>query len=186
MIQKENYVSAIEINLVDKKKMLDVQKKLGGLLGKNYIVRNQFQQQEFLYKILNTEKLVVLLILIFIILISAFNIISSLTVLIIDKRRDINSLNSMGLTLNSIRKVFNYKGMLGVFFGGLIGIVVGFSLAYFQQEFGLIKMGEGSFVINTYPVQILLSDLFLVSSIVLVIGYIASWLTSRFMLQSIK
>ena len=76
--------------------------------------------------------------------------------------------------------------MLGVFFGGLIGIVVGFSLAYFQQEFGLIKMGEGSFVINTYPVKILLSDLFLVSSIVLVIGYIASWLTSRFMLQSIK
>ena len=186
LIQKENYVSAIEINLVDKDKMFDVQKKLSGLLGKNYIVKNQYQQQEFLYKILNTEKLVVLLILIFILLISAFNIISSLTVLIIDKRRDINSLNSMGLTLNSIRKVFYYKGMLGVFFGGLIGIVVGFSLAYFQQEFGLIKMGEGSFVINTYPVKILLSDLFLVSSIVLIIGYIASWLTSRFMLQSIK
>ena len=123
---------------------------------------------------------------IFIILISAFNIISSLTVLIIDKTKDVNSLNSMGLTLNSIRKVFNYKGMLGVSFGGLVGIVVAFSLAYFQQEFGLIKMGEGSFVINTYPVKILLSDLFLVSSIVLIIGYMASWLTSRFMLQSIK
>ena len=183
LIQKEHYVSAIEINLKEKSRMLEFQKILSENLGENYVVENQYQQQEFLFKILNTEKLVVLLILIFIMLISAFNIISSLVVLIIDKKSDINSLYNLGLEKKAIRKIFTYKSMLGVLFGSLFGLFLGFSLAYLQQEFGFVRMGEGSFVIDAYPVKILFQDLILVQIIVLLIGFVTSWLTSRLMLK---
>lgn len=183
LIQKQQYVSAIEINLKEKSKMLDFQKMLSEELGEKYLIKNQYQQQDFLFKILNTERLVVLLILIFIMIISAFNIISSLAVLIIDKKKDIDQLNNLGLDKQSIRKVFTYKSMLGVLSGSFFGLLFGFSLAYLQQEFGFVKMGEGSFVIDAYPVKILLKDLIFIQIIVLLIGFLASLLTSRLMLK---
>ena len=183
LIQKQQYVSAIEINLKEKSKMLDFQKMLSEKLGEKYLIKNQYQQQDFLFKILNTERLVVLLILIFIMIISAFNIISSLAVLIIDKKNDIDQLNNLGLDKQSIRKVFSYKSMLGVLSGSFFGLLFGFSLAYLQQEFGFVKMGEGSFVIDAYPVKILLKDLIFIQIIVLLIGFVASLLTSRLMLK---
>ena len=183
LIQKQQYVSAIEINLKEKSKMLDFQRMLSEKLGEKYLIKNQYQQQDFLFKILNTERLVVLLILIFIMIISAFNIISSLAVLIIDKKKDIDQLNNLGLDKQSIRKVFTYKSMLGVLSGSFFGLLFGFSLAYLQQEFGFVKMGEGSFVIDAYPVKILLKDLIFIQIIVLLIGFVASLLTSRLMLK---
>ena len=183
LIQKQEYVSAIEINLKEKSKMLDFQKMLSEELGEKYLIKNQYQQQDFLFKILNTERLVVLLILIFIMIISAFNIISSLAVLIIDKKKDIDQLNNLGLDKQSIRKVFTYKSMLGVLSGSFFGLLFGFSLAYLQQEFGFVKMGAGSFVIDAYPVKILLKDLIFIQIIVLLIGFVASLLTSRLMLK---
>ena len=183
LIQKENFVSAIEINLLDKSEMLIFQKKLAEKIGNNYKVINQFEQQEFLYKILNTEKLVVFLILIFIVLISAFNIISSLTVLIIEKKNDIKTFFNLGLDHLSLKNVFVIKSMLGVIFGSLIGLVLGFLIAYIQQEFGLIKMGEGGFVIDSYPVKILFTDFIFIQLIVLVIGFFASWTTAHLMLK---
>lgn len=183
LIQKENFVSAIEINLLDKSEMLIFQKKLAEKIGDNYKVINQFEQQEFLYKILNTEKLVVFLILIFIVLISAFNIISSLTVLIIEKKNDIKTFLNLGLDHLSLKNVFVIKSMLGVVFGSLIGLVLGFLIAYIQQEFGLIKMGEGGFVIDSYPVKILFTDFIFIQLIVLVIGFFASWTTAHLMLK---
>ena len=183
LIQKENFVSAIEINLLDKSEILTFQKKLAEKIGNNYKVINQFEQQEFLYKILNTEKLVVFLILIFIVLISAFNIISSLTVLIIEKKNDIKTFLNLGLDHLSLKNVFVIKSMLGVVFGSLIGLVLGFLIAYIQQEFGLIKMGEGGFVIDSYPVKILFTDFIFIQLIVLVIGFFASWTTAHLMLK---
>jgi len=183
LIQKENFVSAIEINLLDKSEMLIFQKKIAEKIGNNYKVINQFEQQEFLYKILNTEKLVVFLILIFIVLISAFNIISSLTVLIIEKKNDIKTFLNLGLDHLSLKNVFVIKSMLGVVFGSLIGLVLGFLIAYIQQEFGLIKMGEGGFVIDSYPVKILFTDFIFIQLIVLVIGFFASWTTAHLMLK---
>ena len=183
LIQKENFVSAIEINLLDKSEILTFQKKLAEKIGNNYKVINQFEQQEFLYKILNTEKLVVFLILIFIVLISAFNIISSLTVLIIEKKNDIKTFLNLGLDHLSLKNVFVIKSMLGVVFGSLIGLALGFLIAYIQQEFGLIKMGEGGFVIDSYPVKILFTDFIFIQLIVLVIGFFASWTTAHLMLK---
>ena len=103
--------------------------------------------------------------------------------LIIDKKKDIQNLFNMGLDVLSARKVFIYKSMLGVFFGSFLGLLIGFTIAFLQQEFGFVKMGEGSFVIDVYPVKILLVDLIFIQSMVLVIGFLASWTTARIMLK---
>jgi lipoprotein-releasing system permease protein len=181
LINKENVVSAIEIKLSDSKEMLSIQKILADRIGEKYIIQNRFEQQDFLYKILNTEKLAVFLILLFIIIIAAFNIISSLTILIIDKKNDISSLFNLGLDSKSIKNIFLYKSMFGVLTGSFLGIVFGAFLSFLQQQFGLIKMGEGSFVIDYYPVIIRFKDLIVVQLLVLMIGFCASWITSLVM-----
>ena len=178
LINKENVVSAIEIKLSDSKEMLSIQKTLTDRIGEKYIVQNRFEQQGFLYKILNTEKLAVFLILLFIIIIAAFNIISALAILIIDKKNDISNLFNLGLDSKSVKNIFLYKSMFGVLTGSFLGIIFGAFLSFLQQQFGLIKMGEGSFVIDYYPVIIQFKDLIVVQLLVLMIGFFASWITS--------
>ena len=185
LINRDKYVSAIEIKLKSSDSMINIQNILKEKLDSKYLIQNRFEQQEFLYKILNTERLVVVIILLFIVLIASFNIISSLIILIIDKKKDIESLFNFGFENHSIKKVFIYKSMLGVFVGSFSGIIIGFILAYLQQEFGLIKMGAGSFVIDAYPVSIKLNDIIIIQLIVLLIGLLASWFTSRLMLNRV-
>ncbi|MDC1024552.1 ABC transporter permease [Flavobacteriales bacterium] len=185
LINRDKYVSAIEIKLKSSDSMINIQNLLKEKLDSKYLIQNRFEQQEFLYKILNTERLVVVIILLFIVLIASFNIISSLIILIIDKKKDIESLFNFGVENNSIKQVFIYKSMLGVFVGSFSGIIIGFILAYLQQEFGLIKMGAGSFVIDAYPVSIKLNDIIIIQLIVLLIGLLASWFTSRLMLNRV-
>ena len=165
LINRDKYVSAIEIKLKSSDSMINIQNILKEKLDSKYLIQNRFEQQEFLYKILNTERLVVIIILLFIVLIASFNIISSLIILIIDKKKDIESLFNLGVENHSIKKVFIYKSMLGVFVGSFSGIIIGFILAYLQQEFGLIKMGVGSFVIDAYPVSIRLYDIIIIQLI---------------------
>ena len=185
LINRDKYVSAIEIKLKSSDSMINIQNILKEKLDSKYLIQNRFEQQEFLYKILNTERLVVVIILLFIVLIASFNIISSLIILIIDKKKDIESLFNFGVENHSIKQVFIYKSMLGVFVGSFSGIIIGFILAYLQQEFGLIKMGAGSFVIDAYPVSIKLNDIIIIQLIVLLIGLLASWFTSRLMLNRV-
>lgn len=185
LINRDKYVSAIEIKLKSSDSMINIQNLLKEKLDSKYLIQNRFEQQEFLYKILNTERLVVVIILLFIVLIASFNIISSLIILIIDKKKDIESLFNFGVENHSIKQVFIYKSMLGVFVGSFSGIIIGFILAYLQQEFGLIKMGAGSFVIDAYPVSIKLNDIIIIQLIVLLIGLLASWFTSRLMLNRV-
>jgi lipoprotein-releasing system permease protein len=185
LINRDKYVSAIEIKLKSSDSMINIQNLLKEKLDSKYLIQNRFEQQEFLYKILNTERLVVVIILLFIVLIASFNIISSLIILIIDKKKDIESLFNFGVENHSIKQVFIYKSMLGVFVGSFSGIIIGFILAYLQQEFGLIKMGAGSFVIDAYPVSIKFNDIIIIQLIVLLIGLLASWFTSRLMLNRV-
>ena len=185
LINRDKYVSAIEIKLKSSDSMINIQNLLKEKLDSKYLIQNRFEQQEFLYKILNTERLVVVIILLFIVLIASFNIISSLIILIIDKKKDIESLFNFGVENHSIKKVFIYKSMLGVFVGSFSGIIIGFILAFLQQELGLIKMGVGSFVIDAYPVSIKLNDIIIIQLIVLLIGLLVSWFTSRLMLDRV-
>jgi lipoprotein-releasing system permease protein len=176
---RNNEVSAIEINLKDEGQMIALQEQLKKVLGLKYMIKNRLQQQEFLYKILNTEKLAVFLILTFIMIIATFNIIGSLSMLMLDKKKDITTLRSLGCTVQDIQALFFKKSMLTIILGIGIGLFIGLGLAFLQQTFGFISMGGGSFVINTYPIAIAFNDVLVVSVTVFIIGVLASWYPAK-------
>ena len=177
--ERDNEVSAIEIKLKDEGDMLIIQQQLQIALGDMYKVENRLEQQEFLYKILNTERLAIFLILTFIMIIATFNIIGALSMLMLDKKKDISTLRSLGCTVQDIQSTFFKKSMLTIVLGIALGLILGIGIAFLQQTFGFISMGAGSFVINTYPVAIVFADVLLVSTIVFIIGLLASWYPAK-------
>ena len=181
LAKRENKVSAIEIKLKNLNSMIKVQQQLKEELGDKFLVSNRLEQQDFLYKILNTEKLVVFLILVFIMIIATFNIAGSLSMLMLDKRKDIKTLKSFGITINKLRSIFFNKSMLTIISGILLGLTIGLLLAFLQQTYGFVSMGSGDFVVNAYPVVIKPTDIFVVSITVLVIGFISSWYPVKFL-----
>ena len=185
LASRDRLVSAVEIILTDSEKMLEVQQILKQQLGKEFLIKNRLEQQEFLYKILNTEKLAVFLILAFIMIIATFNIVGALSMLMLDKKRDIKTLKSLGATQSSVQTIFFNKSMLTIIAGTALGIFVGLIIAYLQQTFGFISMGGGSFVVNTYPVTIKFADVLLVSSTVFVIGLVASWYPAKLLTKKL-
>jgi len=179
--EKENEISSVEIKLKNSDKMPMVQQKLKAMLGENFIVKNRFEQEELLYKILNTEKLAVFLILVFIMIIATFNIIGSSSMLILDKTDDIFSLQSFGATKKQIQYIFFNTSMLIILFGTIGGILLGLMFGLLQQYFGIIGMGGGNFIIDSYPVDFSQGDILLVFITVIIIGAFASWYPSKFL-----
>ena len=175
---RENEVSSIEIKLKEASDMLDVQQELKIILSDIYKIETRLEQQDFLYKILNTERLAIFLILTFIMIIATFNIIGSLSMLILDKKKDISTLRSLGCNIQDIQLIFFAKSMFTILLGVSIGVIFAIAIVFLQQTFGFISMG-GGFVINTYPVSIVLNDLLLVIAIVFIIGRLASWYPTR-------
>ena len=183
--ERENNISAIEIKLKNQNRMLDVQQELKNNLGSKFIIKNRLEQQEFLYKILNSEKLIVFLILVFIMIIAAFNIVGSLTMLILEKKKDIKTFQSFGATVKNVQSIFFNKSMLTIISGTLIGVFFGLILAFSQQKFGFISMGNGSFVVSAYPVLIKMTDVLLTCITVLLIGFFASWYPSKILAKKL-
>ena len=178
LLQKKE-VSAIQVQLKDESKMLEVQKYLQSILGENFIVSNRLQQHAVLHKILNSEKLGVFIILTFMLLIATFNIIGSLSMLMIEKKKDIQTFWHLGATQKSIQKIFFTEGMLTIIIGSFLGILLGLLLAALQMKYGIIGMGEGNFIIHSYPVAIHYADLIWVEITVLIIGLFASWYPAK-------
>ena len=159
--------------------MLEIQKYLQTSLGENYKVSNRLQQHAVLYKILNSEKLGVFIILAFMLIIFTFNIIGSLSMLMIEKTKDIKTFWNLGATQKKIQEIFFIEGMLTIIIGSLLGILLGLVLATIQMKYGIIGMGEGNFIIHSYPVSIHYADLIWVECTVLFIGLFASWYPAR-------
>ena len=184
MMGEEKKISSIEIKL---KKGIDQQvaaQQIQLLTGANFNVKDRFQQHDFLYKILKSEKAGVYLILCFILLIATFNVFGSLTMLIIDKKKDILSLINMGASVSFIKKVFFIEGLLISIFGAGIGMLLGGGVCYAQQRFEIIKLGDAeNFVTSSYPVAMQLNDFVLVAVIVLSIGSLAAFVTSRLIVK---
>ena len=178
LLQKKE-VSAIRVQLKDESKMLEIQKYLQSILGENFIVSNRLQQHAVLHKILNSEKLGVFIILTFMLLIATFNIIGSLSMLMIEKKKDIQTFWHLGATQKSIQKIFFTEGMLTIIIGSFLGILLGLLLATLQMKYGIIGMGEGNFIIHSYPVAIHYADLIWVEITVLIIGLFASWYPAK-------
>ena len=174
-------LTSVEIGLGKSADVARVQEKLNTLAGGKFTVKNRFQQQEVLYKIMKSEKLAIFLILSFILLIATFNVIGSLSMLILDKKKDIAVLRSLGAGDQLIRRIFITEGMLISFTGALSGLLLGFLVCWIQQRFGLVKLqtGSGSFVVDAYPVKLLITDFLLVFVTVSSIGMAAAWFPVR-------
>jgi len=180
LLDYKNEVTSIEIGLAPNAKKEEVQKQIQQLVGNQFKVKNRFQTQEILYKVIKSEKWAVFFILTFILLIATFNIIGSISMLIIDKKKDIETLSSMGADLKLIRRIFLMEGMLISFIGAISGLILGTIICLIQIKFGLLKIGAaGSFVINDYPVHIQLMDYVYVFFTVIIIGYFAAWYPVR-------
>jgi len=180
LLDYKNEVSSIEIGLAKNTKKDAIQNQIQQLLGDKFKVKNRFQTQEMLYKVIKSEKWAVYFILTFILLIATFNIIGSISMLIIDKKKDIETLSSLGADTKLIKQIFLMEGMLISFIGALLGLFLGTIICWIQIKYGLLKIGSGgSFVINNYPVHIQLMDYVYVFLTVIVIGYFAAWYPVR-------
>jgi lipoprotein-releasing system permease protein len=174
-------LTSVEIGLKPGTDVDQVQSKLAELTGGKFKVKNRFQQQEVLYKIMKSEKLAIFLILSFILLIATFNVIGSLSMLILDKKKDIAVLRSLGANDRLIRRIFFTEGLLITFSGAIVGLILGLIICWLQQRFGLLKLqtGAGTFVVDAYPVKMMFSDFALVFVTVSAIGMAAAWYPVR-------
>ncbi len=178
LLEYEDEVSAVELRLTEdspKDELKRLQKEIGARLGPGFRVKDRFQQNESLYKMMKYEKAAIFMILIFVIIIIAFNIFGSLTMLIIEKKDDIRTLRSMGAQESLIRKIFVLEGWFISLAGLAGGLVIGVGFAALQQAFGIIKM-PGHFVVQAYPIILSWSDILLTAVGVAVIGYLIALL----------
>lgn len=181
LFETGDMVSAIEIRLEDNVSVSTVSDQLKNLLGEQFHVKNKYQQHDMLYKTMQSEKWATYLILVFILVIASFNILGSLSLLIIDKKDDIAILRSMGASPSLIRKIFLYEGWLITVTGVLAGLFLGIMVSLAQIHFQWITLpGNGSFVITAYPVKIDPIDLALITAVVLSIGFLAAWYPVRY------
>jgi len=180
MLNFDDEVNMIVIGLRQDANPQTVQSRLAEVVGPDFRVLNRFQQQEFLYRIMRTEKWAIFFILTFILIIASFNVIGSLTMLVIEKSRDIRVLHNLGASQKLIRRIFLIQGILISLGGAFAGIFIGTLISWIQMQFGVITLqAEGTFIIDAYPVLIKASDLLKIALTVFGIGLIASLLPLR-------
>ena len=172
----EYTATALRIQPKSTLKIEDLKLKISKILGPGYKVLNRYEQQADFFRILRIEKWLTILLLVFILIIASFNVIGSLSMLIIDKREDIRILSHMGADEAMIRRIFLFEGWLISSLGTLSGLVLGVLICLGQQHYGWLKLGTGSeYIISAYPVQVQIPDIALVAAIVLVLGFVAAW-----------
>ena len=171
----EHTASALRITPKDKSQITNIKSQISKILGPGYKILDRYEQQADFFRILHIEKLLTVLLLVFILLIASFNIIGSLSMLIIDKREDIRILSHLGADEPTIRRVFLLEGWFISTLGTLSGLVLGVLLCLGQQHFGWLKLGTGSeYVISAYPVKVQPTDVLMVAVIVLLLGLLAA------------
>lgn len=174
-----NEISAVEIGLDENAVDFEVKQEVLKIVGDDFEVRTRYEQNALIYETTKTEKWITFMILSLILLIAAFNLVASLTMLVLEKKQDIQTLMAMGATRSLVRNIFFTEGMLINVFGGVGGILLGLLLCWLQQSQGLIRL-ENS-IVEFYPIKMLLTDFLAVLGIVLMIGGIASWFPVRFL-----
>lgn len=176
-------VSAIELKLKPNVNLSSVQANIEKILGSDFVVQNRYQQQEDVFRIMEIEKLVSYLLMTFILMIACFNVIGSLSMLILDKKDDVVTLRSLGASDKMISRIFLFEGRLISLFGALSGIILGLILCFIQDKFGIIALGggNGTFVVDAYPVSVHAWDIVLVLVTVLAVGFLSVWYPVRYL-----
>jgi len=181
LIENYNGISSVEIRFSYDADARAVQKDVTDIFGDDFVVRNRFEQQELFYKVMRSERLAIFFILTLILIIASFNIIGSLTMLIIEKERDIEILKSLGADNRLIRRIFIFEGWLISILGAVAGIILGFFVCWLQQTYGIVKLQSDSLIMDAYPVVMKLKDFIIVPATVLLIGYWAAWYPVRYL-----
>ena len=184
LFDQPDMVSSIDLKLKDHVDVEDAKHRIQDLLGADrFKVLDRYEQQADMFRIMKVEKLIAYIFLTFILLIACFNIIGSVSMLIIDKKDDVHTLRNLGANDSQIIRIFLYEGRMISTLGAVVGLLLGLLLCWLQQTFGLIKMGSstGLFLVDAYPVSVYWGDLLLVFVTVVLVGYVALWLPIRYL-----
>ena len=181
LFDQDGMLSSLQLRLKPDSDTGSVKKAMQRIAGKDFRVLDRFEQQADTFRIMQIEKVLAYVFLTFILMVACFNIISSLSMLIIDKRADAETLRNLGATDSQIRRIFLFEGRIISAIGAVVGVALGLLLCWLQQEFGFVHMGDsaGSFVVNAYPVSVHYGDVAIVLATVLLIGWAAAWIPTR-------
>lgn len=184
----EVFINDKSLKANDKRQLNRIKKEIKDILGDDYKVYDQYEQQETLYKMMKAEKLAVYLILTFILIMATFNVIGTLSMLIIDKNKDITLLKAMGGDSTLIKKIFINEGLLISVVGGILGLLLGIAAVLVQQYFGIIRLGngDGNYIIEAYPVALQFTDIVLAFITITIIGCFAAFFTANKSIKKIQ
>lgn len=187
LFERQGRLSGVEIKLKEGTNTDNAKQELQALLGERFKVRDRYEQQNDIFRVMRIEKLISHVFLSFILLVACFNIIGSLSMLMIDKRQDIRTLRSLGATDKQISTIFRLEGHIISLAGALLGLLLGGILCWAQQEFGLVSMGgsEGLYIVDAYPVSVYLTDILLVLVTVLLVSWLAIWYPVNYLSKKI-
>jgi len=181
LLEYENKANNVELFIAPNADANKTKKAVQAVIGEGFTVKNQQEQQETLYRIMRSEKWAVYVILTFILILATFNVVGSLSMLMIEKRKDTEILRAMGADNRLIHKIFMNEGLLISVAGGIIGLMLGIILVLLQQRFGFVKFGtgDGNYVVDAYPVLLKLKDVLLIFATILAVGCTSAFLTVR-------
>lgn len=183
IFDRQGMVTSLEFRLKPGSNLNAVKAEMQKIGGDKYRVLDRFEQQADTFKIMQIEKVLAYIFLTFILVVACFNIIGSLSMLIIDKKQDVATLRSLGANDKLITRIFLFEGRMISAIGAAIGIIIGLLLCWLQQTYGLVAMGStsGAFVINAYPVSVHYDDVLIIFITVIAVGWLATWYPMRYM-----
>lgn len=175
-------ISSLELRLQENSNLQEVKKEIQAIVGSRYKVLDRFEQQADTFKIMQIEKIIAYFFLTFILVVACFNIIGSLSMLMIDKKNDVVTLRNIGASDKQITRIFLFEGRMISVIGALIGILLGLLLCWLQQTFGFVSLGQrsGDFVVNAYPVSVHYLDILFIFITVIAVGWMAVWYPVRY------
>ena len=179
---QDGMLSSLELRLKSGSNFDRVKEHIQQIAGEKYLVRDRYEQQDDTFRIMKVEKLIAYIFLTFILIIACFNIIGSLSMLIIEKRDDVGTLRNLGASRSQITRIFLFEGRMISAIGAAIGIALGLLLCWLQQQYGLVRLGtsEGSFIVDAYPVSVHPMDIILIFVTVLAVGFVSVWYPVRY------
>jgi len=175
LLQKDGFISGIELSVKNVQELDETKSEIQKILGPDFIIKNRYEQRDSFFKVMKSEKTISYLILLFILMVAAFNAIGSLYMLVIEKKKDLRILSSLGFSGANAAKVFRYEGLLIAVIGGIIGMLLGLLICWLQIEYGFVKLqSSSSFIISSYPVEMKLQDFAVVFITILGLGFITT------------
>ena len=182
LFEQQGMLSSLQIRLKNGSDLDEVKNEMKTITGDKYRVLDRYEQQEDTFRIMKVEKFIAYIFLTFILIVASFNIIGSISMLIIDKKNDVVTLRNLGATDKQIKRIFLFEGGLISFLGAMAGLLLGLLLCWLQQQFGLVALGQssGTFVVDAYPVSVHPEDVVAVFVTVVVVGFLAVWYPVRY------